>query len=243
MPAIDLKDISIVARRLKLLGMRYVLVGGGSLRFVVDARYRATARPTMDVDFAVEVDSRIAYSKLEARVRDLGFKHDMRPGAPKCRWQFEGIDVDILPTSPDAAEFGSPWFEMALDLSTSHEIEEGISVAVINSSCLMATKLDAFFDRGKEDYYGSEDLEDIIALLEGCTELLTELKSVPEALRNRIANGMRRLLSAPAFLETIQGHLSPESPPKTRARVLDTAKQIVELRASTALFSEHADEQ
>ncbi len=226
MAAVDLKDISIVASRLQSLGMRHILVGGGSLSFVVDARYRATARPTMDVDFAVEIESRIAYSKLESRLRTLGFEHDMRPGAPKCRWRLDGIDVDILPTSPDAAEFGSPWFEMALDMSASHEIDKGVLVEVISPSCLLATKLDAFFGRGEEDYYGSEDLEDIITLLEGCSELLAEVESAPEPLRKRIANGIGRLLSTPAFLEAIPGHLSPESPPGAEGRVISVLQEL-----------------
>jgi len=226
MPPIELHDITTVVSKLQSLALRHVLIGGGSLRFVVDARYRATARPTLDIDFAVEVDSLIAYSKLEDQLRKLGFQHDMRPGAPRCRWLVEGIEVDILPSSPDAAEFGSQWFGIALDMSIPHQLKEGLFVNVISATCLMATKLDAFFSRGSNDYYGSRDIEDVVVLLEECSGLLAELESAPKALRKRVANGLRRLLDTPAFLEALPGHLSPESPPQTQARVLLTAKQI-----------------
>ncbi len=99
----------------------------------------------------------------------------------------------------------------------------------------MATKLDAFFSRGSNDYYGSKDIEDVVVVLEECSGLLAELESAPKALRRRVANGLRRLLNTPAFLEALPGHLSPESPPQTKARVLRTAKLIVGLEDETGL--------
>jgi hypothetical protein len=66
----------------------------------VDDIYEHTVRPTMDVGVVVKALTRLDYSALEERLRGLGFNHDTRVGAPRCRWLFESITVDVMPTSP-----------------------------------------------------------------------------------------------------------------------------------------------
>ena len=229
MSKIGINEIRIVAEKLCELDKRFVLIGGCSPQFIVDVRYKETVRPTMDIDFVIESESRIDYSNIEQKLRDLGFKHDMRPNKPKCKWHYDKIEVDILPSSPKAAEFGSRWFEMALDMAFSQQLDNGLSINVINPACFLAAKLDAFFDRGKNDYYGSADLEDIIMLLESCSALLEDIQSAPKELRTYVANGINRLLGSHNFIEALPGHLSPESPPRTGDRVLDIAGQIVDM--------------
>ena len=35
-------------------------------------------------------------SNVEAKLRDLEFDHDMREGAPRCRWVLGNLTVDIM---------------------------------------------------------------------------------------------------------------------------------------------------
>ena len=107
-----------------------------------------------------------------------------------------------------------------------HEVADGRSVNIASPSHMLATKLDAFFDRGKEDYYASRDLEDVVVLLEGCSRLLVDLRASSEALRNHVSRGMRRLLETPALIEALPAHLSPESPTGVLDRVLQVAGQV-----------------
>lgn len=219
----------MVTAKLRPLGDPFVLVGGCALPFLVDDAYVLTVRPTLDVDVVVEALTRLEYSDLEERLRRLGFKHDTRIGASRCRWIVDGITVDVMPTSPDAAEFGSRWFAEALECAETHDVEDRIAVSVAGPSYVLATKLDAFFSRGNDDYYGSRDLEDIVFLLEGCSRLLGELRASSDALREHVSRGMRKLLDTPAFMEALPAHLSPESPSGVLDRVLQVARQIAAL--------------
>ncbi len=229
MKSIDQNDVAKVARRLTELGERFVLVGGCALPFLVDEAYEPAVRPTMDVDVVVKALTRLEYSALEERLRKLGFEHDMRVGAPRCRWVLDGTTVDVMPSSPDAAEFGSRWFGEALDKAERHEVADGFSVSIAGPSSLLATKLDAFFSRGNGDYYGSRDLEDIVVLLEGCSRLPTELNASSAVLRDHVRRSMRKLLDAPAFIEALPALLSPESPAGVLDHVLQVARQIAGL--------------
>ncbi len=226
MKAVNPEDLATVAMKLSELGSRFAFVGGCALPFLVDTPFAAAIRPTKDVDVIVEVLTPLEYSNLEAKLRSLGFKHDMSAGAPKCRWLVDDIKLDVMPSSPNAAEFGSRWFEEALGALETYEIGDAISVAVIGPSYLFAAKMDAFFSRGADDYYGSRDLEDIIALMEGCTRLLDELQASSADLRQHVSRRMRRLLDTQAFVEAIPAHLSRESPSGTIDRVLVIARKI-----------------
>ena len=52
------------------------------------------------------------------------------------------------------------------------KLENTISVRVITAPYFIATKLEAFFDRGRGDFLGSSDLEDIITVLDGRDDIL-----------------------------------------------------------------------
>ncbi len=229
MKAVNPEDLATVASKLNRLNKRFAFVGGCVLPLLMDSHYVAATRPTKDVDVVVEALTRMEFSRLEMELRSLGFRHDIRVGAPRCRWLIEGIMVDIMPASPDAAEFGSRWFEEALTIPETHEVKKGMEVNVIGPSYLLATKLDAFFSRGSSDYYGSRDLEDVVALLEGCSRLLQAVRISSSELQQHLSIGMRQLLDTPAFVESYPAHLSQEAPQGTVERVLDIVRSIAEL--------------
>lgn len=72
----------------------------------------------------------------------------------------------------------------------------------------MATKLEAFKDRGNNDVYLSHDLEDIITLVDGRDELLAELAAAPEDVREFIAERFQAVLQHPDFSNVLPGIVS-----------------------------------
>ena len=49
---------------------------------------------------------------------------------------------------------------------------------------LLASKIEAFRQRGKEDYLASRDIEDIIALLDGCRDFAERFHRAPAEVRS-----------------------------------------------------------
>jgi hypothetical protein len=70
-------------------------------------------RVTEDVDCIVEAAPRTAFYQLEEELRTLGFVNDVASGVI-CRWTYQGLTVDIMPTDPTILGFGNPWYAAAL---------------------------------------------------------------------------------------------------------------------------------
>ena len=71
----------------------------------------------------------------------------------------------------------------------------------------MATKWDAFVDRGHDDYLGSHDLEDIITVVAGRPELGAELDSTDPDIRVWLAARATEFLAHDLADYAIQGAL------------------------------------
>ena len=87
-------------------------------------------------------------------------------------------------------------------------LQSGLSIRLISAPVLIATKLEAFNDRGhsadgQPDYLGSHDLEDIITVVDRRPELLTECTDSSSALREYLAQSFGRLLADPDFNTTL----------------------------------------
>ena len=74
----------------------------------------------------------------------------------------------------------------------------------------------AFADRGAGDYYGSADLEDIIAVIDGRAAIVTEIASAEPALRAFVITTLDALAQNPSFQESLPGHLPFDSASQRR---------------------------
>ena len=59
---------------------------------------------------------------------------------------------------------------------------------------VLATKLEAFKGRGRGDYLASADNEDVIAVIDGRPEVLTEVEACPRELRAYLAGEFEQLI-------------------------------------------------
>lgn len=187
---------------------------------LVDHPELSELRPTKDVDVIVEIVTYIELSALEERLRAADFQHDTSEGAPICRWIVEGCRVDVMPIDSTALGMNSKWFKEALQLSNTVALGRNCSAKVIAPALFIATKLEAFNDRGKGDYYGSHDLEDIITLVDGRSAIVEDISSTIADVRAFIANWFAQMLKHPDFRETLPGHLSGISGSRQRTSIV-----------------------
>lgn len=170
-----LTSMLLVAAKLNELALDHVFLGGSVLRFLLDAPDLAPVRQTRDVDVAIGVVASEAYSALEARLRQAGFDHDMREGAPKCRWIFGDTIVDIMPAGGDYLGLNTAWLQEAVD--TAKTIQVGAAtLSIVEPAAFLATKLEAFNDRGDGDYLASHDLEDVITVVDGRRHIVEDVQ-------------------------------------------------------------------
>jgi predicted nucleotidyltransferase len=201
------EEMRIVAKRLQPLNVPFAFVGGAVICLLVDHPELVQFRPTKDVDALVEVITYNQFAALEERLRQEGFQHDTSEGAPICRWIVEGCLVDIMPMESANLGMNTKWFPEALNLAVAKDLGDGCLARVVTPALFLATKLEAFKDRGKGDYYMSHDLEDIITLVNGCAGITDEVEMADAGIRGFISSSFGEILNHPDFRDALPGHL------------------------------------
>ena len=174
-------------------------------------------RVTRDVDVITEAGSRQDYHQLEESLRTLGFSPDMRPEAPICRWQIGDLILDLMPTDETILGFANRWYPDAFTQAATMHLPSGRIIRALNSAHFLATKLEAFHGRGKDDYWASHDMEDIVCVIDGRAEIVAEVAASNETLRHYLQAEFATLHADPMFAEAVSGFLPGDAMSQTRA--------------------------
>ena len=197
-----------VAAALDPLLDRLVFVGGNVVDLLITDPAKAHVRVTDDVDVIADVTTRIEYERLSEELRELGLRHDTSEGAPICRWLTgEDLIVDVMPVNEEVLGFSNPWYEEAIRDPAHIEISPDIRIRVARAPVFVAAKWAAYKDRGEHDPLASHDLEDIITVVAGRTEVVKEIESGPAELRAWVAQETRRFLESEEATTMIEGSL------------------------------------
>jgi hypothetical protein len=216
MVEIPLPTLKAIARQLNELGVSWTFTGGSIIGLLMDEPALGTTRPTDDVDVIIEILAQKDYARIEERLRKLGFQNDDSEGAPMCRWIFrEQLTVDIMPTTGTFLGLSTKLFSEALETSQVHYFDD-VEGRVISPPCFLATKHEAFLDRGKGDYFASHDLEDFITVIDARKAIVDEVKAAQPTVRAYLQSAVKNLLKSETFPEALSGHLPPDSASQQR---------------------------
>lgn len=216
---INRQMLCLVARRLEPLLDQLAFLGGCTTALFITDEAAPDVRVTLDVDVIVEVLSRNDYWQLEERLRELGCSQRIDEEVT-CRWQLDGITLDVMPTDESILGFSNRWYTDAIHNAQTVAIDENLYVRLVTPAHFLATKLVAFFGRGNGDFWGSHDLEDIVTVIDGRAEILDELSVVDTGLKEYIANAVSGLIIAQGFREALSGHLPPDRASQERLPLL-----------------------
>lgn len=162
-----------------LLG-EVVFVGGATVELWITDPAAPEPRPTRDVDVIVEVATRREYNAFEQRLREHRFREDQQSGVI-CRWLHAdgGLVLDVMPTETSILGFTNRWQAASVPHALERVLPSGTHIAAVSPPFLVATKLEAFAGRGRDDYMGSRDFADIVSLFDGRAELAEEIADAP----------------------------------------------------------------
>lgn len=197
-----------------------VFVGGCTTGLFITDPAAGGIRPTKDVDAIVDVISYAEYAALAERLRTLGLAEDTTSDAPLCRWRRDDLIVDVMPVDERILGFSNRWYPAAIETAQTTEIG-GHLVRVVTPALFIATKLDAFHGRGGGDIVASHDLEDIVAVVDGRPEIVSEVAAASTDLRHYIASELGALLENRDFTEALAGFLLPDAASQGRRSFLE----------------------
>lgn len=219
-----------MAAALGALRERVVFLGGCATGLLLTDPAAPALRTTRDVDVVIEVGSRVAYMELGNEMTARGFRPDQSEGAPICRWVFEGLLLDLMPSDATLLGFGNRWYPDAIRTAWVCPLPSGQRIRVVAPPYFLGTKLDAFNGRGGGDYLVSHDLEDLVTVIDGRPEIQEEVASADPGLRAYIATAFATLLADTTFPYALQGHLPPDAASQSRLpRLLQRMKNIAGL--------------
>jgi hypothetical protein len=196
------------ARLLQPLLDELVFVGGCVTGLLITDEAVPAARPTLDVDAIVEITSYVGYVNFSARLQQIGFNQDSSEGAPACRWKNGDITLDVMPLNEKILGFSNRWYRAAAEGATPHPLAPLLQIRLITAPYFPATKLEAFRGRGKRDYFGSSDLEDVLSVVDGRPMLGNEVQASP-IWRRPSALSSRTPGSSMLCRGTFAGHSQP----------------------------------
>ena len=213
--------VEIVAARLGALREQMVFVGGCAAGLLITDPALPAIRATQDVDVVVEVATLADYHRMEKSVANAGFQRDAREGAPICRWRLgEGV-LDLMPSEKKILGFANRWYPLAVRTAGRVALPSGTEIRLIRAPVFIATKLDAFLDRGAGDFLMSHDLGDALAVVDGRDELLAEFANLDTKLARRVGEAVAKLLAAPRFGDYLPGHVPGDEASQARLPMLE----------------------
>ena len=197
-----------MARAMGPLCEQVVFVGGCATGLLIDNASLMDVRPTEDVDAIVEVASLAGYHQLADQLALRGFKQPMADNTPPFRWFWNRLQPDLVPLDEKILGFANRWYRAGYESAEQVTLEDGLVLRHLSAPYFLATKFEAFKDRGHNDVFVSHDLEDILTVVEGRVALGQEVEAAPDHVRAHIAQSVTSLLALPAFPNALPGLLS-----------------------------------
>lgn len=200
--------LELAAAALRELPDELVFVGGATVELWATDEAAPEFRPTEDVDVIVEIATRTAYYRFEDRLRGAGFANEPEGGVI-CRFRHRdsGVIVDAMPTEAEILGFENRWQKEAFPRAVEVGLPSGRSIRAVPPPYLLATKLEAFRSRGRNDPFWSKDFEDVIVLVDSRAEIVAEVEEAEPGLRAFVSAAMSQLLGHDDFDSAGEGAL------------------------------------
>lgn len=179
-------------------------VGGCTTVLLITDEYTLESiRGTDDVDLVIHLTGTPDWYRLEEKLKPRGFKNTGQDSVT-CRLRLGALKVDFMPTDEKVLGFSNTWFVGGLENAVDYALPNGTSIKVFAAPWFLAAKLQAYQGRGHGYVLMSNDIEDIIALLDGREELIDEVKRAPFELRRFVSDQFIALLKLSEFQNVIQ---------------------------------------
>ena len=148
------------------------------------------------------------YHAMQPLLAERGFKQTMEANTPPFRWFWSGMQLDLVPIDEHVLGFANRWYRPGFAAAVTTRLGPRISLRHLNAPYFLATKFEAFNDRGGRDVYASHDLEDIITVIDGRAELAIELLKADPSVRAHVVQQTQALLDHPDMQNALPGIVS-----------------------------------
>lgn len=223
---INLTRIKGVANALTEFKDEIAFVGGAAVSLYVDNPEQTETRPTDDIDVLVEIASYGAYVQLQEKLTTLGFSVDAEAKVT-CRFKYDGLTVDIMPTNGEILGLKNDWHRKGFAELETYHLDHSPDIQILPIGYFIASKLEAFNDRGGGDGRTSKDFEDIVFVIDNRQNFWEEMSALTGDLASYIKEEFSKLLSTSHIEEWISGHLEPGTADARCQKIINGMKSVI----------------
>ena len=221
---INIAVVAEVAEALKDVKDQMVFVGGAVVSLYTDDPAADEIRPTQDIDMALIIVNLSHWEKVQEQLAALGFHPDPF-GHAICSYKYKDIPVDIKSTGEGPIGSTNRWFKIGFDNLWMAKAKEQ-ELKILSAPCFLATKFEAFNDRGS-DYRSSHDMEDIIYVLDNRMGIVEEIEKDDPRIANFIKEQLQKIISKGMMQEVLIAHIHPLMLAERLPIVEEKIKQIL----------------
>ncbi len=213
-----------IAQKLGALNEKVVFVGGAVVSVYADDPAAEEVRPTDDIDFTLELTGYNDWVKLNENLLEIGFQPNPK-GNAMCNFIYEGINIDIMPAEDSPIGVSNRWYKPGFEFIKKLTFNEQ-TIRVLSVPFYIATKLEAFNDRGR-DYRTSHDFEDVIYVIDNCTTIVEEILQSEKDVKNFIVTELKKVITNPHIEEIIQSQIHPNMVAGRYPLIIEKLEQII----------------
>lgn len=204
----NIQMLEVVAESLGIeLCQEVAFVGGCTTALLLtDELSLEEVRYTDDVDLVVHLTGYAQWQELVEQLQQKGFRQSPHDNVI-CRMRLGELKVDFMPEDAETANLlgcNNRWFKDGLASAQWHTLPNGLGIRLFTPPYFLGSKLEAYAGRGAKNPLASQDLEDILNLVNGREELLGEVDAAPLELRTFLADALTALLRLNDFGYLIQ---------------------------------------
>ncbi|MGB5172537.1 nucleotidyl transferase AbiEii/AbiGii toxin family protein [Eudoraea sp.] len=194
-----------VALALGNLNKEVVYVGGAMVSLYINDPAAEDIRPTKDIDLTFQLTTFAKLEKLREQLIERGFTQNAEDTV-NCRFRYEDLKVDVMSTKSVGWAPSNRWFAAGFDKALTKTVDD-ITIKLLPLPFFIATKMEAFFERGIKDVYASHDLEDIVYLFNYTTNIDYQLIRATQEVNIYLREKLKEIIENKTILTAIRGSL------------------------------------
>lgn len=215
-----------VALALGSLNEQVVYVGGAVVSLYINDSAAADVRPTKDIDITFQIATYAKLEQLRENLVEKGFSQSAEDTVT-CRFRYDDLLIDVMTTKTVGWAPSNPWFEKGFNKAIPVDLED-IIIKVLPLPYFLATKMEAFFNRGIKDIYASHDLEDLVYLFNYTTDIDTQVLASDQELKLYLGEKLGNLTENRTIMTAIRGSLYYEQADERMEIIKERFQNIID---------------
>ena len=203
---INIAVVAEVAEALQDIKQDMVFVGGAVVSLYTDDPAADEIRPTQDIDLTLNIVNLSHWEKMQEKLAVLGFYPDPF-GHAICSYKYKDIPVDIMASKDGPLGPANRWYKIGFNNLQMAKAKDQ-DIKILSAPCYLATKFEAFNDRGS-DYRTSHDIEDIIYVLDNRIGIVEEIANDDIRISNFIKEQLQHIINKGLMQEVLIAHIHP----------------------------------